>query len=153
MQDTEKVAGGEAEPLPGPETAAPFALDGVWPGGYIRSIEARPVMEPRPGRNTVWVRAKVPVAAGEDPSDLARLIGLVDSANGIAVRQSPEEWLFPNVDLTVHLFRRPVGRWLGLDTTVVFGPDGLGLTSSALHDEAGHVGQAQQALTVRPRPH
>jgi hypothetical protein len=151
VQDTEKVAGGEDAPLPGPETVEAFALDGVWPGGYIRSIEARPVGTPQPGRGTVWVRALVPVAAGEDPSDLARLIGLADTSNGIAVRQSPEEWLYPNVDLTIHLFRRPVGRWLGLDTTVVFGPDGLGLTSSALHDAAGHFGRSQQALTIRPR--
>ncbi|GAA1687876.1 thioesterase family protein [Glycomyces endophyticus] len=150
-QDTEKVAGGEDAPLAAPETLAPFALDDVWPGGYIRSLDARPVREPQPGRSTVWVRAKVPVAAGEDPSDLARLIGLVDSANGVAVRQSPREWLFPNVDLTVHLFRQPAGRWLGLDTTVVFGPGGLGLTSSDLHDEAGHFGRAEQALTIRPR--
>jgi len=34
---------------------------------------------------------------------------------------------------------------------VVFGPEGHGVTSSVLHDVAGHVGYAQQALTIRPR--
>jgi hypothetical protein len=49
------------------------------------------------------------------------------------------------------VFRQPVGDWLGLDTTVVFGPAGHGVTSSVLHDETGHFGYAQQALTIRQR--
>ncbi|EFF89683.1 conserved hypothetical protein [Streptomyces sp. e14] len=58
----------------------------------------------------------------------------------------------PNVDLTVHLHRRPEGGWTGLDTTVVFGPSGQGLTSTVLHDVRGPVGRAEQILTVRPIP-
>ena len=60
--------------------------------------------------------------------------------------------MFPNVDLTIHLHRQPAGRWVGLDTTVVFGPTGQGITSTVLHDLAGPVGHAQQMLTVRPQP-
>ena len=60
--------------------------------------------------------------------------------------------MFPNLDLTVHLFRQPAGGWLGLDTTVSFGPAGQGLTSSVLHDEQGPLGSVQQTLTVRPLP-
>ncbi|MFD7324147.1 AzlC family ABC transporter permease [Streptomyces sp. NPDC059875] len=56
------------------------------------------------------------------------------------------------VDLTLHLHRRPEGRWTGLDTTVVFGPTGHGVTSTVLHDVAGPVGHAQQILTIRPQP-
>ena len=40
--------------------------------------------------------------------------------------------------------------WVGFDTQVAFGPTGLGLTSSVLHDIEGPVGRAQQMLTVRP---
>ncbi len=76
----------------------------------------------------------------------------MDTANGIAVQQDPAEWMFPNVDLTVHLFRQPRGPWTGLDTTASFGPTGQGLTSSVLHDVDGPVGQAEQILTVRPQP-
>ena len=53
---------------------------------------------------------------------------------------------------TVHLLRQPEGRWVGLDTTVAFGPTGQGITGAALHDERGHVGHAMQTLTVRPSP-
>ncbi|CAM5645040.1 hypothetical protein STENM36S_06164 [Streptomyces tendae] len=88
----------------------------------------------------------------ENASPLASYVALVDTANGIAVRQSPREWMFPNVDLTLHLHRAPRGRWTGLDTTVVFGPTGQGVTSTVLHDLDGPVGHAQQLLTVRPQP-
>jgi hypothetical protein len=77
-------------------------------------------------------------------------IALVDTANGIAVRHSPQDWMFPNVDLTVHLHRQPTGSWVGLDTTVIFGPAGHGMTSTVLHDILGPVGQATQTLTLRP---
>jgi hypothetical protein len=55
------------------------------------------------------------------------------------------------VDLTVHLFRQPEGPWLGLETTVIFGPGGHGLTGGELHDLDGHVGRAEQSLLVRRR--
>ncbi len=77
-------------------------------------------------------------------------MGPVDTANGIAVRRSPREWMSPDVDLTTHLHQQPAGRWVGLDSTVVFGPDGAGLTTTVLHDLTGPVGRAGRLLTVRP---
>ena len=67
------------------------------------------------------------------------------------MRESPDEWLFPNVDLSIHLHRQPGKGPVGLDTTVVFGADGRGLTSTVLHDGSGPVGRAAQMLTVRRR--
>lgn len=93
----------------------------------------------------------MPLLAGEDVSATARALGLVDLANGVAVRAAPDEVAFPNLDLTVHLFDAPRGGWLGLDTSVSFGPDGLGLTHSTLHDVHGPIGTVEQCLTVRPR--
>jgi hypothetical protein len=151
VQDTGAVAGGEAAPLPRPKGFDAAALTDVWPGGYIDSIEVRPIGPAKPGRATAWITTATALVSGEATSDLARLTGLVDTANGLCVREPIDAWLFPNVDLTVHLFRQPRGTWLGLDTTVVFGPDGHGLTTSVLHDGAGHIGHAQQALTIRPR--
>jgi hypothetical protein len=148
--DTGAVAGGQPDPLPPPDGLAPAELSGVWPGGYIASLDVRPLRTPEPGRATVWLATPVALVADEPGSELARFVGLVDTANGIAVRESPRAWMFPNVDLTVHLYRQPGGRWVGLDTTVVFGPDGSGLTTTVLHDGAGPVGRAEQLLTVRP---
>ncbi|MWA15527.1 thioesterase family protein [Streptomyces sp. BA2] len=148
--DTSAVAGGGAGKLTPPEALAPWPMASVWPGGYIASLEVRPLTPPQPGRTTAWISTPLELVAGQSASPLASYIALVDTANGIAVRQPPTAWMFPNVDLTVHLHRQPEGDWTGLDTTVTFGPTGQGITSTVLHDVSGPVGHAQQILTVRP---
>jgi hypothetical protein len=150
--DTSAVAGGPDDRLTPPEALAPWPLSGLWPGGYIASLDVRPVSPPRPGRTTAWVSTPLDLVAGTRVSPLASYLALVDTANGIAVRQPPTEWMFPNVDLAVHLHRQPRGSWTGLDTTVTFGPSGQGVTGTVLHDVDGPVGHAQQILTVRPLP-
>lgn len=148
--DTSAVAGGTDAPLPDPAGLPVTPIADVWPGGYIASIDVRAAGEQRPGRGTAWVSSRVGLVAGEEVSPLADWMKLVDTANGIAVRASPKEWVFPNLDLTVHLHRQPTGAWTGLDTSVVFGTGGVGLTSSVLHDRTGPVGRAEQILTLRP---
>ncbi len=150
--DTSAVAGGPDDRLTPPEALSPWSMTPMWPGGFIASLDARLVAPSRPGRAAAWVSTRHALVAGEPVSPLASYVALVDAANGIAVRQPPTAWMFPNVDLTVHLHRQPEGHWTGLDTTVTFGPTGQGLTSTVLHDVDGPVGHAQQILTVRPMP-
>lgn len=152
--DTREVAGlpePEGEPMPGPDEVPDW--DGMlhWGGGFIRSLRFRSVGN-APGRGRTWVRTDVPLVAGEQASALAAWVGLLDTANGSAVRQDPREWMFPNVDLTLHLHRTPQGPWVGLDTRVAWGPTGVGQTSSEVHDEQGPVGTLEQCLTLRPAP-
>ncbi|MBZ2197619.1 thioesterase family protein [Occultella gossypii] len=148
--DTTEVAGGAPEPLPAPDQASGHPMTETWGGGYVASLEVRAISPARPGRTTAWLRTGTDLVAGESVSPHAAFIALVDTANGIAVRQPPTAWMYPNLDLTVHLHRQPAGAWVGLDTSVTFGPSGLGLTSTTLHDVAGPVGRAEQILTVRP---
>ncbi|MER6352824.1 thioesterase family protein [Streptomyces sp. NPDC001634] len=150
--DTTAVAGGPDDRLTPPGSLASWPMSDIWPGGYIASLDVRPLAPPRPGRTTAWISTPLDLVAGVPVSPLASYLALVDTANGIAVRQPPTAWMFPNVDLTVHLHRQPRGPWTGLDTTVTFGPSGQGLTSTVLHDIDGPVGHAQQILTVRPLP-
>ncbi|MEV6161679.1 thioesterase family protein [Streptomyces sp. NPDC052052] len=150
--DTSAVADSPHERLPAPETLEPWVMSNAWGGGYIASIDARRMTPLRRGRGTAWISSRLDLVAGEPSSPLASYITLVDTANGVAVQQDPTEWMFPNLDLTIHLHRRPRGPWTGLDTTVTFGPSGHGLTSSVLHDIDGPVGHAEQILTVRPMP-
>ncbi|GAA3825935.1 hypothetical protein GCM10022206_75620 [Streptomyces chiangmaiensis] len=150
--DTRVVAGGSEDRLTHPEGLASWPMTSVWPCGYIASLDVRPLAPPQPGRTTAWVSTRLDLVADEPSSALASYLTLVDTANGIAVRQPPTAWMFPNVDLTVHLHRQPEGDWTGLDTTVVFGPAGQGPTGTVLHDVNGPVGHAQQILTVRPSP-
>jgi hypothetical protein len=151
--DTERVAGVDAPSMPPPDALPAWRVSDLWAGGYIASVEARRAPGAVAGRARAWVRSDVDLLdSGDGVSPTAAFLRLVDTANGIAARVHPGTWMFPNVDLVVHLFRQPAGGWVGFDTTVAFGPGGLGLTSSWLHDENGPVGRVEQALTVRPLP-
>lgn len=152
LTDTGAIAGHELEPMPAPETVPAWDIAGFWSGGYIDGLEVRRVEGSRPGRGRAWLRSPYDLVQGEPTSPAANFLRLVDTANGIATRVSPQEWMFPNTDLTVHLFRSPEAPWVGLDTTVSFGPSGVGLTSSVLHDIRGPVGRAEQILTIRRQP-
>lgn len=148
--DTSAVAGCHEALMPAPERLPACDLSS-WTGGYIESITLRRD-EGEPGRNRGWLRSDLPLVLGHESSSYANFVRFVDTANGIAVRANPTEWLFPNVDLVVHLWREPDPTWVGLDTTVAFGASGVGLTSSVLHDLHGPVGRAEQVLTVRQAP-
>lgn len=132
----------------------PWAMNELWQGGFIKSIETFSD-DRQKGRGVVWVGSKVAMVAGEATSDFVRLMGLVDVANGIVPRLAPDEkkWAFPNLDLQIHLYRQPVGQLLGLQTVQQIGSDGIGLTSSILHDMVGPFGRSEQILTVRQLSH
>ena len=148
--DTSAVAGGTPPDIPGPQEIPPWTSAMPWRGGYIDSLEMRLVETGEPGRRHAWLRARPTLVAGEQVSDVAAFLALADTANGIAARVGPAQWMFPNVDLTVHLFREPVAGWVGFDTIATFGRTGLGVTSTTLYDIRGPVGRAEQSLTVRP---
>ncbi|MBH0099285.1 thioesterase family protein [Salinibacterium sp. NSLL150] len=151
ISDTSEVEGIVDQRMPGRELAGEPVNLSEWPGGYIQSIEARALSEHVAGSGRVWLRTPYPLLADEPVSDFARLTGLVDTSNGIATRVKPGAggYAFPNVDLQVHLYRLPAGEWLGLENAVNFGSDGIGLTSTVLHDERGPFGRAEQILTLR----
>ena len=146
---TADLAGSDHAPLPAPDDVPPWDMAGLWAGGFIASLEVRRHAL-GPGRSRCWVRTPLPLLAGEEVSRLAQVAGLVDVGNGIAVRADPTEVAFPNLDVTSHVFRTPGKGWLGLDTTVSFGPAGAGVTTTVLHDEDGAFGISTQCLTVRP---
>jgi hypothetical protein len=149
--DTSAVAAVEDAAIPAPDECKPYDGASVWPGGYIRSLEMRVAEGHRPGAGKVWLWTEHPLTDNADSGDLARLMGLVDTANGIAARVPPGKgsYAFPNLDLQIHMHRRPEGEWLGLDNAVSFGADGIGLTSTVLHDLRGPFGRAEQILTLR----
>lgn len=148
-RDTATFAGTGLDPIPGPEDHEPWDPTTIWPGGFIASVEVRR-RQVAPGRATVWVRTPVPLVEGREVGRLAATVGLLDIANGMTVRADPQAVAFPNLDLTAHLVAAPQGAWVGLDTRVTFGADGLGLTHSVVHDETGPIGTSSQTLTVRP---
>ena len=148
-RETRAIGGSPFDALPAPEELPVWDPTSVWPGGFIASVELRRD-QVEPGRARFWVRPLTPLLDGEPVSELAAYVGVLDIANGMTVREDPRAVAFPNVDLTAHFFTEPRGDWVGFDTRVSFGPAGVGLTSSVIHDRHGPVGTLNQALTVRP---
>ncbi|GGR41771.1 hypothetical protein J2S40_001671 [Nocardioides luteus] len=146
---TDQIDGTRHQPMPPVEDVPAWDMTSLWPGGFIASVEVRRE-DLGPGRARSWVRTPHPIVADEPVSRLSQVAGLLDITNGVAVRVDPEKVSFPNLDLTAHLFRTPEEGWLGLDTTVSFGPTGAGVTTTVLHDERGVFGVSTQILTVRP---
>jgi acyl-Coa thioesterase superfamily protein/acyl-CoA thioesterase superfamily protein len=152
--DTAAVAVGSAPPLPPPGGLAESHVDMAgWVPGFLDSVQWRFVRghfaEPGPG--TTWMRQRVPLVDGEEPSPLQRLAVVADSANGAAAPLDVRDWLFVNTDLTLHLHRAPQGEWMAVDAATAVGPDGLGTAAALLFDERGQVGRSAQSLLVRPR--
>ncbi len=147
--DTTALQGSGLDPIPAPEDMPVWKPSEIWPGGFIASAEVRRV-EVEPGRSACWVRTAKPLLDAEPVSPTARTAGLLDIANGMAVRVDPRDAAFPNLDLTAHFFAEPTGEWMGLDTAVSIGPGGIGLTHSIIHDVTGPIGAVSQILTVRP---
>lgn len=151
--DTSAVAGLEDKPIIDVANLPDWQGMKYWGGGYINSVHFKADIDNnRQGKGIVWLNNDLDMVAGEPTSDFVHLMGMVDTANGIAPRiYQPNgiEWAFPNLDLQIHLHRLPTGRWLGLETVQQIGENGIGLTSSILHDQHGAFGRSEQILTIR----
>jgi hypothetical protein len=103
------------------------------------------------GPATAWMRMRIPLVAGEEPTPLQRVLTAADSGNGISSTLDFRRYVFINVDLTVHLGRMPAGEWVCLDSLTLPEPTGVGLTDTMLLDELGPIGRAAQTLMVAER--
>jgi hypothetical protein len=103
------------------------------------------------GPATAWMRMRVPLVDGEEPSPLTRVLVAADSGNGVSSVLDFEKYLFVNADLTVHLVRYPAGEWVCLEAVTSVDSTGVGLADTALHDERGRIGRSVQSLLVGPR--
>ncbi|OZM76045.1 thioesterase family protein [Pseudonocardia sp. MH-G8] len=151
--DTAAVALGAAEPLAPASQGVLHQRPEGWLPGFLDALEWRWLSGglDDPGPSTAWLRQRVPLVEGEDPTPTQRLAVAADCANGVGAPLDVRKWLFVNTELTVHLHRPPVGEWIGVHARTVVGPTGLGTVEGHLHDEEGHTGHSAQALIVRPR--
>lgn len=141
---------------PGPATGVELGADLLAgpPAFHNAGVEHRLVRGTRfetPGPATDWIRLRVPLVAGRDTTPLERVVAAADFGNGISRLFDSEDVLFINPDLTVHLYRLPVGEWVCLDSVTRLGDDGVGLAESVLFDERGAIGRSTQLLLVEPR--
>lgn len=120
-------------------TEPPRTGDGTWAADQL------------PGAASVWMRLRHPLLADQPLTPLVRLVAAADFGNGVAAALPFDRYLFINADLEITLGRRPQGEWIGLDARTLLSPNGIGWSESILHDCAGPVGRATQALVVQPR--
>jgi hypothetical protein len=142
------------QPPPGPETGeAGEFFDTGQSVGYHTAVEYSFVrggfLELGPAQ--VWLRMRVPLVEGEEPTPLQRVMVAADAGNGVSATLDWRRYLFINTDLTVHLHRHPEGEWIGLDARTLPEPHGIGLADSTLFDGRGAIGRALQTLLVAER--
>lgn len=148
--DSSALAATNFPTLPPPDTMLGWNPSSLWAGGFIASVEVRRQQQGQ-GRARCWMRSPFALLGGETVSATARMMGLVDIANGLTPLASPQDAAFPNLDLTAHLLRPPTGEWIGFDISVSASRQGVGLTHSVVHDQSGALGIISQSLTVRQR--
>lgn len=116
--------------------------------GYQEAVEMRFVRgsfrERAPA--TAWARLLVPVLPDAVSSPLQRAAGLADFGSGISAVLDRAIWNYHNLDLSLHLHRRPAGEWICLESASLVGPEGAGTCRTTLHDAAGTFGAAAQSL-------
>lgn len=98
-----------------------------------------------------WGRMKRPMVPFDAP--FANLFAFADNGTPYWLSSTafwPPPWGFPNIDITVHASRAPVGPWVGVEPTSDWRADGMGLTDSKLYDEAGPLGRACQTVVLTP---
>jgi Thioesterase-like superfamily len=103
------------------------------------------------GPATVWMRMRQPLVAGEEPTPLQRALVAADVGNGISAVLDWREYVFINVDLTVHFERMPEGEWVCVDAVTRPQPTGIGTAESVLSDQRGRIGRAAQSLLIERR--
>jgi hypothetical protein len=106
----------------------------------------------RAGPAAAWFRLLVPVVDDAPNSPAMRVAAAADFGNGLSWVLPAERYLFSNADLSVHLFRMPVGEWVGVEAQTQMDGSGAGTTHSRLYDEQGAIGVAIQSLVLRERP-
>jgi Acyl-CoA thioesterase C-terminal domain len=98
-----------------------------------------------------WFRQSTPMF---DPlTPLVRAITAADFAHGLTPPMGCDERpvvAFPNTDFTVHLFRKPLGDWIGVDAAVAWSSDAIGAGWAALSDGQGLVGRVAMSIAIMP---
>ena len=135
------TADGSADYLPVADVGYHTGMEWRFVAGDWRSL----------GPSIVWLRMRVPLVAGEDPTPLQRVLVAADCGNGVSAMVDYGTHVYINPDLTVALHREPTGDWVALDASTSISSDGIGQASSVISDREGVIGRGHQSLLIDPR--
>ncbi len=124
-----------------------------------RAAHGRPwfmdAMEAREGDGIAWFRMNQAIIEGAGPlskAPLSAVLGPADWTHGIA-RPFRDVVADPNPNLTVQLFRRPEGEWVGIRAQARWRPaGGVGAGSGVLLDIHGEIGRVSMSVILVPFP-
>jgi hypothetical protein len=124
------------------------------PRRTIPSVHGRPwfmdAMEARAGDDVAWFRLTQAIVEGAGP--LSQVLGPADWTHGLA-RPVQNVVADPNPNLTVQLYRQPLGQWLGIRAQARWQPAaGLGVGSGTLLDIGGEIGRVSMSVVLMPFP-
>ena len=121
--------------------------------GYHTAMELRAVAGAflAVGPATFWLRMRQPLVEGEEPTPLQRALVAADVGNGISAVLDYHEFVFINVDLTVHFERMPEGEWVCVDAVTRPRANGIGTAESVLSDRRGRQGRAPPSHQIEKR--
>jgi hypothetical protein len=137
------------DPAPAAD-AEPFG-ERMFPGGAVEVRLPKGCTIFDLGPQFAWFRLRVPILAGEAPTQMQRLIAAADFPNGISTELPWDQYVFINPDLTVYIEREPRGEWIGLDASTRVDEAGVGLAQAVLYDAEGRIGRSLQSLYVTRR--
>ncbi len=139
------------EKLPAESAPAHFPFFDSQPG-YSQAMElrfARGVFGQ--GDVMAWMRVRVGMLDGAEPSPLESVMVAADSGNGVSVAVDPFQFTFINPGLTVTLHHAPRGEWVGLAARTDFDARGIGVSDTRLYDQQGPIGRGVQTVLIRKR--
>ena len=102
------------------------------------------------GHGRIWSRLKWDVVEGQETAPIVHAAMLADSGSGVSNPSDRAKWISPNLDISLHFTREPVGEWLVLEARTTLGGEGSGLVNMALGDEHGAFARAHQSLFIGP---
>lgn len=139
--------------LPGLETGTTLDLDpdhvrgvGFWMANDIEMVGGTFLAA---GPGCAWLRLKVPIVAGEEPTPAQRVAAAADFASGVGNPLDVTVGAAINADLTIAMHRPINGEWVGLDSRAWAHSQGTGMAEAVIHDFDGPVGRSVQCLLVR----
>ena len=120
--------------------------------GFHTSVETRWVSAPGDQPPTTWVRIPMPFIEGEETTPVTRAAVLADFGNALGGLAGVGKNLsYINADISLNLFRQPVGEWLCIQVDHRDEAAGVGIVESVWYDERGRYGRVSQSRLANGR--
>ena len=148
VRDADTPAFATAMPYPLPSGTQPAAALGfAREGSSMRGSVVQGGLTV-PGHGIVWLRLDGEIIAGQPASLFAKLAQFADYGGAIGREVEFGTWGFPNIDISLQLFRMPATEWILLDSHWESAGNGYATAINVFADEQGIVGRGSNTLFI-----